>query len=89
MYVYRLLEHVNVHEFVLHYVNGTCTCMYSSPLNIDLEYSSLLWGEQTLALLCPANDGEPHLAIPELVKKVRTKNCGKFPNILLAMTVCI
>ena len=35
----------------------------------DLEYSTLMWGDQSLTMLCSPNE-EPHLAIPELISKV-------------------
>ena len=37
----------------------------------DLEYSSLVWGDEVLTLLCPPAGEEPHLALPELIQKVR------------------
>lgn len=37
----------------------------------DLEYSSLVWGAESLTLLCPKDEGEePYVTIPELVQKV-------------------
>ena len=36
----------------------------------DLDYSSLLWGDEVLTLLCPPAGEEPHLALPELIQKV-------------------
>ena len=37
----------------------------------DLEYTSLVWGEEMLSLLCPPAGEEPYLALPELIQKVR------------------
>ena len=37
----------------------------------DLEYTSLVWGDEVLSMLCPAGGAEPHLALPELIQKVR------------------
>jgi hypothetical protein len=40
-------------------------------LSSDLDYSSLVWGDETLTLLCPPAGEEPHLALPELIQKAR------------------
>ena len=50
----------------------TCTCMYTLYMYIvssDLDYSSLVWGDEVLTLLCPPAGEEPHLALPELIQK--------------------
>ena len=49
-------------------------------LTVDLEYTSLVWGEEMLTLLRPPAGEEPYLALPELIQKVITAHAPAIIN---------
>ena len=66
-YCYAKISQTKLH---CHYPH----CTLSPILTSDLEYSSLVWGEEVLTLLCPPAGEEPYLALPELIQKASLNN---------------